>query len=154
MISYIGSNLWQVWALVFVVCLIAELFSGGFFIICFAIGGFFAALCSLVGGVYAQLGVFVAATAVSVFVVRPFALRYLHKGDAGRPSNADALSGRIGVVSQRIEPGGYGRVAIDGDDWKAQCAPGVSGAIEQGERVRVVGRESIILSVEPVSEKE
>ena len=54
--------------------------------------------------------------------------------------------GRIGRVSQTIVEGGHGRVAIDGDDWKAVSADGT--AIGQDEKVRVVGRESIILTVE------
>jgi membrane protein implicated in regulation of membrane protease activity len=56
--------------------------------------------------------------------------------------------GRIGRVSQQIEKGGYGRVAIDGDDWKSVSADGET--IEDGASVRVVGRESIILTVEKV----
>lgn len=36
-------------------------------------------------------------------------------------------------------------MAIDGDDWKAESADGQ--AIAAGERVKVVGRESIIIKV-------
>lgn len=54
--------------------------------------------------------------------------------------------GRIGRVSEAIEQGGYGRVAIDGDDWKAVSADG--SYIPLGQNVRVVGRESIIITVE------
>ena len=38
MIEYILQNMWQVWAVIAVVCLILELSSGDFFIICFSIG--------------------------------------------------------------------------------------------------------------------
>lgn len=38
MIEYFSQNLWQVWAIIAVLCLILELFSGDFFILCFAIG--------------------------------------------------------------------------------------------------------------------
>ena len=37
MIEYFLSNMWQVWAVVAVICLILELSSGDFFIICFSI---------------------------------------------------------------------------------------------------------------------
>ena len=37
MIDYIMQNLWQMWAVVAVICLILELTAGDFFIICFAI---------------------------------------------------------------------------------------------------------------------
>ncbi len=146
MADYIIDNLWQVWAVVAVLCLILELCSGGFFIVCFAFGAAFAALgAALGGGFVVQLVLFIVFSAVGVFGVRPFAMRYLHSGADARVSNADAIDGRIGTVSQAIEAGGYGRVAIDGDDWKAESASGQ--AIAKGRRVRVVGRESIIIKV-------
>jgi membrane protein implicated in regulation of membrane protease activity len=74
-------------------------------------------------------------------------VKYLHKNADERVSNADALMGRIGRVSETIEAEGYGRVAIDGDDWKAVSANG--GRIEKGANVKVVGRDSIIITVEP-----
>ena len=85
---------------------------------------------------------------LSIFFVRPVALRYLHKGEKARVSNADALIDRIGTVSETIEPKGYGRVAIDGDDWKAKSMD--ESEIQKGESVRVVGRESLVVMVEKV----
>ena len=58
------------------------------------------------------------------------------------------MIGQQGRVSEPIEAGGYGRVAIDGDDWKAVSADG--SAIDKDVRVRVVKMDSIILTVEPV----
>jgi len=75
-------------------------------------------------------------------------VKRLHASGEERPSNADALMGREGIVSEKIEERGYGRVKIDGDDWKSVSADGE--AIREGARVRVVGRESIILTVEEV----
>ena len=45
--------------------------------------------------------------------------------------------------------GGFGRVKLDGDDWKAQ-APDSTEDLQVGQRVRVLGHESIILKVEKV----
>lgn len=148
MIEYLLENMWQVWAVVAVLGLILELTSGDFFIICFAIGAFGAAVVSPFAGFYWQLAVFGIITALSIFQVRPFALRYLHRDEEKRTSNADALMGRIGRVSETIKQQGFGRVAIDGDDWKAQSADECE--IPEGTRVRVVGRESIIITVEKV----
>jgi membrane protein implicated in regulation of membrane protease activity len=149
MIQYLSENLWQLWAVLAVACLILELTSGDFFIICFSIGALFAMLAALVGGgFYLQLLLFAVCTVVSIFVVRPVALRYLHRGEDNRLSNADALIGRRGRVSQDIERGGYGRVAIDGDDWKALSASGLE--ISKGTFVRVVSISSTIVTVEPI----
>jgi membrane protein implicated in regulation of membrane protease activity len=149
MLDYFSANLWQLWAILAVVCLIVELMTGGFFIICFAIGAVAAALTTLFGGLALQVVVFIIFSAVSVFMVRPFALRYLHENKPAPKSNADALLGRVGRVSETIVAGGVGRVAIDGDDWKAQ-ATGTDTDIAEGSLVQVTGRESIIIDVEPV----
>ena len=97
-------------------------------------------------GFYGQLAVFAVVSVLSIFFIRPRLVKALHGKRRERLSNADALTGRIGRVSEAIERGGYGRVAIDGDDWKAVSADG--SYVPLGQNVRVVGRESIILTVE------
>lgn len=145
-IDYFMQHLWQLWVLISLACLILELTNGDFFIMCFAIGGVFSAIAAALGfGGIVQVIVFALFTVLSLMFVRPVALRYLHRGEDKRVSNADALLGRIGVVSEAVKEGGYGRVAIDGDDWKAVSADGM--AIEKGDKVRVVGRESVIITV-------
>ena len=140
------QNLWQIWAVIAVVCLILELSSGDFFIMCFSIGAVVAAVSAVAGvDIYWQLGIFAVATLLSIFLVRPVALRYLHRGEENRVSNADALMGRHGKVSETIEAGGFGRVAIDGDVWKAVSQG--DEAIPVGTTVCVVGRESTIITV-------
>ena len=146
MIEYLAANMWQLWAVVAVLGLILELSSGDFFIICFAIGACGSAIVSPFANIYVQLAVFIVVTALSIFQIRPFALRYLHKADEERVSNADALLGQHGVVSETIKAGGYGRVAIGGDDWKAVSTE--DSDIPVDTRVKVIGRESIIITVE------
>lgn len=147
MIEYLSQNIWLIWILASIVCLLLELTSGDLFILCFSIGAVCAAIASAFGaGWVLQILIFAFFTMLSIFFVRPVALRWLHRNEDKRVSNADALIGRIGTVSETIEEGGYGRVAIDGDDWKAVSLGGV--AVAQGERVTVVDRESIILTVE------
>ena len=150
MIDYFASHLWQLWALVSFICLILELTNGDFFIMCFAIGALCSAIASVFGvGFYGGLAIFAVCSVLSLLFIRPSALKYLHRNADERPSNADALIGQAGTVSQDIKAGGFGRVAIDGDDWKAVSADNT--AIAKGTRVKVVGRESIIITVEPIN---
>lgn len=147
MIEYFLANMWQVWAVVAIVCLILELSSGDFFIICLSIGAVFAVVAAAIGlNVYWQLLVFAVFSLLSVIFVRPIALRYLHKNEPNKPSNADALIGRIGRVKEPISSGGNGYVQIDGDLWKATSTAAAD--IPVGTSVRVVGRESTIITVE------
>lgn len=150
MIEYISSNMWQLWAVIAVICLILELTAGDFFIICFSIGALFAAVTAAVGlNVYWQLAMFSVFTLICLFWVRPFAKRYLHRNDTNRVSNADALMGRQGRVVEAIEANGYGRVQIDGDIWKAVSQDGQP--VSKGSNVSVVGRESTIITVEKIN---
>jgi membrane protein implicated in regulation of membrane protease activity len=145
MIDYLIANMWQVWAVVAIVCLILELSSGDFFIICFSIGAVFALISAVLGlSIYWQIFIFALFTLLSVLFVRPVALRYLHKNDPNKLSNADALMGRTGRVTEEIKAGASGYVQIDGDLWKAVS----NSDIAVGTTVRVIGRESTILTVE------
>ena len=150
MFDYFSQFLWQMWAILAVVCLILELTAGDFFIICFSIGAVFACIADVLGaGIYLQLAVFAAFTLVSLFFVRPFAVRFLHKGESNRVSNADALLGRKGRVVETVKADSFGRVQIDGDVWKAVTNEPQD--IPEGQNVRVVSRESTIITVETIT---
>ena len=94
-----------------------------------------------------QVVVFAMFSVLSIFYLRPSLVALLNHDADRRVSNADAIIGRTGEVTEAIKAGGYGRVKLDGDDWKAQsdCAAD----LEIGTKVRIVGRESIIIKVVP-----
>ena len=142
--------MWQAWTVIAVACLILELMNGDFFIMCFAIGGACSAIAAAMGaGIYWHLGIFALCSVLSLFFVRPAALRYLHKNESERVSNADAIIGREGRVVETIEVGGFGRVAIDGDVWKAVTEEDAD--IRIGQKVTVVSRESTIITVKSLT---
>lgn len=150
MIDYFFQNLWLVWTIVTFACLILELSSGDFYVTCFAIGGVVAIVSALLGfPLWLQVVVWAVCSVLSIWLIRPHLVKALHKGADSRKSNADALMGQVGEVSQTIVAGGFGRVKLDGDDWKSE-APHATENLPVGTKVRVIGRESIILSVEPV----
>ena len=146
MIEYLLANMWQLWAVLAVLGLILELTSGDFFIMCIAIGAAGAAVIAPFTCIYIQLIVFTLVTLLCLWQVRPFALRYLRGKTPNRLSNADALIGRKGRITETIPTKGFGYVALDGDRWKAVAADDT--AIAEGTLVRVVSRESTILTVE------
>lgn len=152
MIEYLLSNLWLIWVCISILCLILELSSGDFFILCFAIG---AAVAAIIAGCGAsltwQIIIFAVVSALSLLLVRPALIKKLHKPNKERLSNADAMIGREGRVTEPIDANGYGRVAIDGDDWKAKSYDG--SVIVKDTRVRVIKMESIIVTVKPVDEQ-
>lgn len=149
MTEFLASNWWLLWTVISVVCLTLEVSSGDFYITCFAVGAAFGAIVSLLGvPFWVQVLVFAIFSLLSIWLMRPHLLHWLEARADKRLSNADALMGRIGEVSETIVAGEYGRVKIDGDDWKAESDD--ASDIEKGCRVKVVGRESIIIKVERV----
>ena len=142
---------YQIWLIAAIVLVILEIFTAGFGIICFAIGALFSALTSYLGGSMVwQLVVFAAASMLSFFFLRPVIIKVLDRKSKDINTNADALVGRVGIVSETIDANqNTGRVAIDGDDWKAVSADGV--VINKGQRVEIVSRDSVILTVKSLN---
>ena len=144
--EYFLQHLWALWAIVAMLCMIMELSSGDFYVTCFGIG----ALCSLVVSLFgvplwAQVVVFAVFSVISIFFLRPRLVALLNRSVSNRASNADAIIGRVGEVSETVQSGGYGRVKLDGDDWKAQTDSDVD--LPVGTRVRIIGRDSVIVRV-------
>lgn len=141
-------TIWQIWLLVAAVFVVIEIFTSGFAVACFSAGCVFGAIlaaCDL--SLTWQVVAFAIGTFLSFILIRPVVMRYLDKktNDNHIKTNMDNIIGKTAVVTERIEGNGYGRVKIDGDDWKAQTADGA--AAEVGEKVRIESFESIILTV-------
>src|SRR2546428_12301701 len=84
----------------------------GFWLLSVAVGCVVAGLVSLVvPGFLAPALSFDAGKLLSLAGIRPFLLRRLHPPGREIKTNVDALVGRVGVVSERIDPAtGRGRV--------------------------------------------
>ena len=140
-------EVYQIWLIVAIVLVILEVATAGFGVICFAIGAGFAALAAGLGAsVTWQIVIFAIISLLTFIFLRPVVMRFLDKRSKDVKTNADALVGRKGIVSERIDAEKHtGRVAIDGDDWKAVSEDG--SVIEKGTPVEIVKLESIIVTV-------
>lgn len=137
-------EIWHIWAIVATLFVIGEMLTAGFALICFAVGAVGGAIGAAAGASLEwQLGIFALATLVAFLAVRPLLRRLSAKDEV--PTNADALIGRTAKVTECIEVGGRGRVAIDGDIWQAESNE--QSDILEGEKVEIISRESIILTV-------
>ncbi len=142
---------WHIWIIVALVFFIIEIFTSGFAVACFSVGALAAAVASaLSASLLWQVVIFALFSFFAFVFIRPLILKVFFKKNDGERTNADALVGKRGIVSADIDPRtGAGRVAIDGDDWKAVSLNGEF--ISQGTPVEVVRIESIILTVKPLS---
>ncbi|HMH84280.1 MAG TPA: NfeD family protein [Gemmatimonadales bacterium] len=139
---------WQVWLVAALLLFVAEMVAPGFWLLSVAVGCLAAGLVSVVvpGAVVPAL-TFAAGTLLSLVGVRPFLLRHLHRAGSEIRTNVDALAGRVGIVSERIDPAtGKGRVLVEGEDWRAASL--MDSALERGTRVMVVRVEGATLYVD------
>ena len=145
-------EVYQIWLIAAIVLVIIEIATAGFGVICFAIGAGFASLAAVLGVENAvwQIVIFAAVSFLTFLFLRPIAMRFLEKKSKDVKTNAEAIVGRKGVVSERIDATQHtGRVAIDGDDWKAVSEDG--SVIEKGQTVEIVKLDSIIVTVKPIN---
>jgi len=138
---------WQVWVVAALVLLVAEMFAAGFWLACVAVGSLAAALVAAVlPGFLAPVLAFSATTVLSLVALRPFLLHHLHRAPHVR-TNVEALIGKTGIVSERIDPvTRQGRVVVDGEDWRGAAVDDI--AVEPGARVMVLRVEGTTLFVE------
>lgn len=146
-------EIWHIWIIVAVILFIVEIFTPAFLAACLAIGCVFAGLASLMeAGIEVQLLAFSVGTLISFFGVRPFILKYGHKKSGDLKTNVDALVGKIGRVTVTIDNAqDQGRIAIEGDDWKAVSEN--NEIINAGERVQIVKVDSTIVTVKLINKE-
>ena len=141
-------GLWSFWLILGVGFLVAELLTMSTTCLYVGTGALAAMVCALLGGEWIATTVtFVAATALlyaTTYRWRGRLIKALHSGAEHTATGMDALIGRTGTVVQAPD---CLRMRIDGDVW--QVRPSKHGApLVAGEEVRVVGSDSIILTVE------
>ncbi len=140
-------EVWHIWVIVALLFFILEIFTSGFAVACFSFGAIAAAIASALNApLLWQLILFAVVSIIALVTVRPLIVKLFYKKGDGAATNGDAIIGREARVSEEINPEtGRGRVAIDGDDWKAVSEDGT--VIEKGAKVVVAGRDSIIITV-------
>lgn len=139
------------WAVMAALAFVGELLTVSFFLLFFSIGAVVALGASLLGlGLAAQTAGFVLASVLSMVVLRPTLLNRIALGSSERYETRGGITGKNGVITDDIEPGGSGTVRIgSGEFWTARALhPGER--LEQGARVRVLDTDGLTALVEVV----
>src|SRR6201988_3389014 len=109
---------WLLWFLLAVGLFVGEMFNGGFWLACLAVGAAVAGVVGLIPGMgFVTEGIaFAAASIVSMAALRPRLMHYFQLGPGSElRTGVDALLGKTGVVTERIGPGLPGRVKEEGE---------------------------------------
>jgi membrane protein implicated in regulation of membrane protease activity len=133
----VNNILVWVWAALALIFFIAEIFTAGFFLICFGIGAAVAALLALLGvDAIWQLAAFIGASLVALAFLRPLAKSVGQK--VANPGGIDRVIGKQAVVLEEIDPlAATGRVRIEREEWRADSIDGRT--IAKDAVVKVIG---------------
>ncbi len=143
----VDNEIWRwLWTIFAIVMGIGEMFTAGFFLLPFAIGGAAAAILAWIGAsVLAQWLVFFGVTIFALAYLR----RYIGRQDEVEQPRvgANRWIGSEGVVLEAIDPhSGSGMVRILNEEWRATAL----GPISTGSRIVVTNVEGARLIVEPL----
>ncbi|MBN1620207.1 NfeD family protein [candidate division WOR-3 bacterium] len=139
---------WLIFAAVFIV---GEIFTAGFFLICFGIGAAAAGIVSMID-VHPlwQWAAFVILSALSFAFSRKFSEKITKKQPKG--IGADRLIGLKGIVTEKIDPlENTGLVRIENEIWRANSEK--EEIIEKDEEVEVLEIKGVHLIVKKTRER-
>jgi membrane protein implicated in regulation of membrane protease activity len=138
-----------IWFLLGLALLLAELVLPGLIVIFFGAGAWVAALAFLVFDLSfnGQLIVFMASSLLNLLLLRRSLQQRWWQKRHGMNEITDEFMGRTCTVTTDILPGpAGGKVIFKGTTWKALSNVNVAA----GETVRIIGKDSIVLLVEPI----
>jgi len=146
------AEFWWGWMILAAVLIIAEIFTAGFFLLCFGIGAAAAGLVAKLGlGLVWQLVIFIVISGILFAISRKFADRISKKQPPG--IGADRLKEQVCVVLEEIDGSrNMGRVRLGREEWRAESKSGE--VIPAETQVVVTEVDGVHLIVEPVDKGE
>lgn len=139
---------YQVWALVGLVLLIAELFTPSFFIIFFGIGGIIVAVSSYIGLTPSHSSQLLAFSLSSIVLLVLFRNKIRLRVSSEAPTlSPDFIGQRVRVI-KAIPAGEEGQVSYRGSAWIAFSEDDRD--IKEGTMVEIIGNDGVRLKVRQV----
>lgn len=142
---------WEIifWVVLAALAFVGEILTVSFFLLFFAIGATVGVLLAFLGfGLGVQLAGFVAASLLSMAVLRPALLNRLAIGYGDGYVSPHNLTGKGAVVTTEIEPGESGTVKVgNGEFWTAKSLY-PDQRIEKGAKVRILDTDGLTALVE------
>ena len=124
------------WVIVLIAAVIVEIATTELTSVWFACGAFVALILNLFLQdklIPVQISVFAVVSIVSIFVLRPILKKKMNTETV--PTNADALIGKLAIVTNPISVNYPGSVKIEGIEWTAICN---QNSFEIGDLVEIV----------------
>jgi len=142
-----------IWFLIGLVFLLLELVVPGLVIVFFGVGAWITALCSVFFNIdiNIQILIFTVSSVITLALLRNYLKKRFFKEDTTLQGSLDEeFIGKTATVESVIQPGKQGKVSFKGTQWEAESDQ----RIEEGTRVQIIGKNSIILQVKPLKKEE
>ena len=138
-----------IWAVLVIIFALIEVFTMGLYTIWFAIAALIMVFVSLLNiSVPFQILIFLAFSAMLLFITRPLAIKKFRVGK--EKTNVDSLMGMHAIVTKTIGEFERGEVKLNGQIWSARSEN--SSEIAEGIRCEVVRIEGVFAVVRPLPE--
>lgn len=113
--------MWQFWLIAAGVFFVCEMLTVGFLIFWLGIGSILAMIVSLfTDNLIIQTSVFVISSGLLIFLTKPFVEKFVTKKDKKINTNVYSLIGKIGIVTEEINPLlGTGQIKVGTETWSA-----------------------------------
>ena len=135
-----------IWLAIFIIALIAEIFSEALISLWFCIGAIIALAVTFIPGMtwWGELIIFLAVSAVSFFIIRPIVTKNMKRLQS--KTNVDELIGKKGVIIKEVTSLDSGEVKLNGVVWTAikrdsDCDLNVGEVVEV---VSIVGNKLLV----------
>jgi len=133
----------EFWIILFVVCVLLEIITTGFFLLSIGIGSAAAMVANYMNfDPMTQILVFVIVTIICLIASRPLAKK-LTQGSPKKKAAADRLLKKEGTVTEHIDIENSGMVNIAGESWRAIADENIS----VGEKIIVEEIKGVRLKV-------
>lgn len=141
--------MWWMWILAALVCGIVEVMAVSFVFLMLAIGALAAGIAGALGASLAvQMIIFVVVAVALLFVVRPFLKGRVERSTPDVRTNADALIGRTGYVTEIVGERN-GRIQFSGGEWSARTeGPSIPVGVEVRVE-RIDGATAVVSALSP-----
>ena len=140
--------MWQFWLIVAGIFFIGEIFTAGFLVFWLGIAAMLTMLVSIfTSNLIIQTAVFVIASALLLFLTKPFVDKYITKKDKSVATNAFSLIGKKGIVTKEITTTSYGQVKVGEEVWTSVSED--STPLSEGTEIEVVKIDGVKLVVKP-----
>ena len=141
--------MWWMWILAALVCGIVEVMAVSFVFLMLAIGALAAGIAGALGASLAvQMIIFVVVAVALLFVVRPFLKGRVERSTPDVRTNADALIGRTGYVTEIVGERN-GRIQFYGGEWSARTeGPSIPVGVEVRVE-RIDGATAVVSALNP-----